>query len=266
MVSPFAIAATDQIAAEQATTEAAIREQTHDADGEMSRQSDLKKYVAMMESGNPLSQKEAAQLLEWAGLSDPMLFDIVEKEVQKLHDKGRHLHKSDIDLMAWLIKALSFSGEPKYVATVEKIRNESQQPKVRKYAKIALPNFSQYEKWNPIINSKEHYNSEQSAEINRFANMLRSEDFDLMRLAAKRVHYKHIYNDYLLSILSSKVDAFADYDPKNGNEVDSVAWMTKALAGSRELKYKRSVEKMAATAKHVKLQKYAHKYLNYYNK
>ncbi|VUD68862.1 hypothetical protein TDB9533_04221 [Thalassocella blandensis] len=231
-----------------------------------SRQADIQHYVSLVESGKPTMLKEAAQNLEWAGLDDPRIFDPIEQEVLALHAKGEQLDKYQMDLMAWLIKALSFSGQDKYLATVEKVAKENDLPKVKKYAKLAQPNFPQYKKWNPIINSVEKYNEKETAEINRFANMLRSDDFELMRLAAKRIHYKHIYNPFLLSVLAEKVKAMVSHEPQNGTETDAIAWMTKALAGSREEQYKPVVEDMAKNAKYAKLKSYAKKYLKYYQR
>lgn len=230
---------------------------------QMDREEDIEYFVRLMSSENWAKHKEAAQLLEWAGLSDPRVFDLVEKELMELQastgKKG-----NDYDLIAWLLKALSFSGQSQYYDTVSKLAKESNSDKVRKYARQSLEQFSKYEKWNPIINSTENYNKDVSPEFNRFANMLRSSDFELKRLAAKRIHYDHLYNDYLLKELAASVESGISHNFQNGLEVDSMAWMCKALAGSRSQEYKPLIEKVAKTAKNSKVKSYAKKYLGYY--
>lgn len=230
---------------------------------QMDREKDIQRFTELMESGNWANYKEAAQLLEWAGLSDPRIFDLVEKELLEMH-AGTDKSGNDYDLISWLMKALSFSGDSKYHDTVLRIANEAKNKKVRKYARESLEQFSKYKEWNPIINSTENYNANESPEINRFANMLRSGEFELMRLAAKRIHYDHIYNDYLMGVLAGSIEANIETDFDRGVDLDSMAWMCKALGGARSEKYKPLLQKVASTAKTNKVRSYARKYLGYY--
>ena len=231
---------------------------------EMDREKDIQNFADMVTSGNWVKYKEAAQLLEWSGLSDSRIFDPLEEELLKITAK-KNPGKQDIDLASWLLKALSFSGQNKYYDTVLMTSKKTKDSKIKKYAKLSLGQFEQYNKWNPIINSDEQYNKNVSPEINRFANMLRSDDFPLMELAAKRIHFEHQYDEYLMDVLAKAIETNNKSKYASNRDLDSMGWMMKALGGSRSEKHKPVLESLLKSGKHRKIRDYARKYLRYYS-
>ena len=231
---------------------------------QMDREKDIQKFVDMISNGSWVEYKEAAKLLEWEGLSDPRIFDPMENELLDITAK-KNPGKHDIDLASWLLKALSFSGQDKYYDTVVDISKKTKINKIRKYAEVSLIQFKQYKKWNPIINSDDKYNEEVAPDINRFANMLRSDDFPLMALAAKRIHFEHIYNEYLMEVLAEAIKKNDKPSFANNRDLDTMGWMIKALGGSRNEKHKPLLQSLSKSAKHRKTRAYAKKYLNYYS-
>ena len=112
---------------------------------------DLNYYQNIFENGGRPEQIQAVASLKWAGLSDPALFDLVERQLKSV-DVGRHRvrtaqedvqfradfgRKESLDYAAWMLKALGFSGNEKYAATLQALTKSGNVGKVRKYAKRA---------------------------------------------------------------------------------------------------------------------------------
>lgn len=220
-------------------------------------------FVKVFQSGSQLEQERAAKELEWAGLSSPQLFDLVEANALKSLPNATD--KVTINYVAHLTKALGYSGNEKYRATIEKIIAEAPHKKLRKHAEQALPNLAVYAKLNPLIAPKAWPAATHPTLNQRFANMLKSDNSELILLASKRIHYSQDYQPELLVLLNSTAEK--NYQQTlDGERLEAIAWVVRALAGSRNLDYKPTVEKVAAEATDKKLRKYATKYLGYYGK
>lgn len=229
-----------------------------------SAEKDLERYIKIFNSSDTLEQKKAAQTLEWAGFNDPRLFDLID--VKLLAGYKTAFNKDDVDYYAWLSKALSFSGQSKYVETLKKVSKDSRSSKLKKYAVIALEALPKYTNWNPQIINETLWNPTLDVETNRLLSIINSDDLALKRLSAKRSHYSHNYTPILLDTFQLQLLANYQTPSRDRLFVDTWAWVTKALAGSALLQYEGTVSKVANGANNRQLQKYAKKYLNYYAK
>lgn len=206
-------------------------------------------------------QISAARSLEWLGLSDPALFNIIEKN---LLDTYMRSDKRAVEYASWMAKALGYSGQARYTATLEEVAEEGDHRKVRKNASAALQDLPRYTAWNPVISSRSAWRNDKSDLVNRYANMVRSGDLELQRMAAKRMSFEKLFDDWLLELLNKEVDARSREMRDDKLFIDSVAWMTKILAASGLNEYRPSVEDIAANAHSKKLRSYARKYIASY--
>jgi len=81
--------------------------------------------------------------------------------------------------------------------------------------------------------------------------MLRSGDFELKRLGAKRVYFVREYDQYELDTLTEELLSNMGSDRRDRVYVDSMKWMIKALASSGNHAYAETlsrVEKEAANS------------------
>ena len=220
-------------------------------------------FVRVFQSGSQLEQEKAAQALEWAGLSSPQLFDLVEADLLKVLPQAKD--KVAINYVAHLTKALGYSGNEKYRATLEKIIAEAPNSKLKKYAKLSLPKLNEHARLNPLIAPQAWPTAEHPSLNQRLANMLKSDDTELIRIAAKRMHYTLSYPPELMALLNTTIEQ--NYlQPLDCERLDAIAWACRALAGSRTPEYKATIEKVAASATTRGLRSYAKKYLRYYGK
>ena len=219
-------------------------------------------YVKAYSSGATQSQS-VNESLAWAGLSDPEIFDHIEQQILDSYLTERD--KARVDYLAWLTKALSFSGNPKYQSTLTEISSNAKSKKLRRYAESALPVLSNYQHWNDIIAPDSGLGRPYPSTKERLANMLNSSDLELIRVAAKRMHIGHIWHEELLAIAAQLVE---ENYLNDGDKIfiDTTAWLCKALAGSKNQQYRSLIEDVSVSAANKKLRKYARKYLNYYRR
>jgi hypothetical protein len=215
-------------------------------------------YQEVFKGDNQFKQKQAIESLTLAGLSDPAIFDALEAKL--IASLPQATEKNAIDHSAWLVKGLAYSGNEKYSETINSIARGSYHKKLKKYASQANESLAQYKKWNTILGDKGQYTADQSQQNNAFANALRSDDLELMRLAAKRIMDDHQYDDFILAVLSNELKTprlMAD----DKLAIDTYANMAKALASSGNADYRDVIENIATTNSNRKLKKYAASYL-----
>lgn len=212
-------------------------------------------------SGNIDQQKQAIKLLVVGGITDPTIYDLLENKLQTTLPMSTS--NTDIDNAAWLIRGLGYSGNRKYSQTLNNIVSGSYHKKLKKYANQALENLDKYKYWNTILGDKSLYATDQSQQNNALANALRSDDLELMRLAAKRIMDDRQYDDFILAVLSNELKTprlMAD----DKLAIDTYANMAKALASSGNTTYRDVIENIATTSSNKKLKNYAESYLKKY--
>src|SRR4051812_28755760 len=79
---------------------------------------DLTRYIAIF-SGETRGHNDAVESLAWMGISDPRLYDIIEKRVLEEADKVK-LDRNELGRVQRYLRALGFSGQAKYANTIQK--------------------------------------------------------------------------------------------------------------------------------------------------
>jgi hypothetical protein len=200
--------------------------------GAASIEEDVQRNIAMFK-GDTVTHPIVAEALGWTGLSDPRLFDVIEQRLLKDYPAPAD-NRLEKQRLAWYIRALGFSGDAKYLPTINRFR-EYRDTAV--YAKHALVDMPDYRRWNPIISDRTSFDPKLSDDENRVVNMLRGGDFSLKRLGAKRVHYETMRNKQVLDVLAEELRAGYPKAAMDKNS-DPVAWMVRALGAAKQEKYK----------------------------
>ena len=223
---------------------------------------ELQRHIKVFEGDDTFRQKQVTQTLEWSGLNQASLFDLIEAKLTAQYKTNKN--RQDADYLSWMAKALAFSGNEKYRSTLEAVANDAASNKLKRYAKSAQEDLSKHQRLNPIILDESRWDDSQSADMNRFRIMIQSDELELKRMAAKRVHYDHMYDTELLDLFEAQLKANFKSNSSDHLFVDTWAWVCKAIAGSRKIEYKSTVELVSESAGNKKLRKYAKKYLKYY--
>jgi len=219
-------------------------------------------YLEVFNSQTRAAHIRVAKELELSGISDTRLFDLIEK---KLLESYSSTAKVDGQYNAWMAKALGFSGQEKYRSTIQKVSSEAGHKSARRHAQKALLNLDKYKQWNPIIADTSKKNTAVSDEVNRCANMLRSNDWELQTIGARRANFAELYLDeYILKIVDEQVKKSYMLDSTDKMFVNSVVHMSKLLAASGNSKYRATVARITEEAPNKKLRKHAKKLLKKY--
>lgn len=219
---------------------------------------DVVRYVGIF-NGNASLHSDAADTFVWMGLSDTRIFDVIEKRLLADAAAGR-IDKVEKNRVARYIRSLGFSGQSKYIPTINQFVTDNV---YERYAKTALVELPQYQKWNPIIANRSTFDPKLSDDTNRVINMLRADDFLLKRIAAKRVFYKHQEPETLETLAK---ELRASYAKATQDNADAIAWMAKALGHTRSEKYRPLLQEVAASAQDPHVAKHANAALEKYGK
>lgn len=218
-------------------------------------------YLRTFTNEPPHLQIQAAERLEWLGLSDTRLYDRIEQNLLASYQDNA---KERANYASWMAKALGFSGQDQYRETLARVAAEAANKNTRKHAQQALDNLARYKAWNRIIGDTGKARPDVPSEHNGYANMLRSDDHQLQRLAAKRIYNERIREDWLLALLESRVRAVYAEPIADKAQADSIAYMLKALAVTGSAQYRPLVEDAAQNGGSPVLRKHAAKYLKSY--
>jgi hypothetical protein len=218
---------------------------------------DVNRYIAIF-NGDQSLHSEAAESLGWMGLSDPRLFDILERRA--LEDaKSVRADRRERQRVAWYIRALGFSGQPKYEPALAALQND---PSYANYSRNAREQRPSYQKWNPVISNRATFDPQYTDDVNRVRNMLNAEDPQLWKLAAKRVYFAN-HDEVLLDLLAERIKTTYRVRYRSFEDVDVVDWMVKALGHPKKEKYKPLLREVAANAEDPRVRDYAMRALDY---
>jgi hypothetical protein len=207
-------------------------------------------YYAKKFSADQSFDKEAVESLAWVGISDPRVFDQIEQQVIAKAEQGR-IDRGVKNEVRLYLQALGFSGQDKYRPTLNRFAADSV---YQRYAKNALEDLPDYKKWNAIISDRTAYNPAYSDEVNRVLLMLRSDDFELKKIGAKRIYFKN-KDEVLLDTLAEQIRA--NYMIMGAPRNDAIAWLVKALGSAKQEKYRPVLEETMANSRDKKILKYA---------
>ena len=208
-------------------------------------------------SGDKDLHSDVADTFSWVGLSDPAVFDIIERRLLEDHDAARY-DPREKNRVARYIRSLGFSGQPKYAPTIQRF---VQDRTYERYAKAALADLPNYQKWNPVISNRATFDPQYSDDVNRIMNMLRSDDLLLKQIGAKSIYFRN-QDEVLLDMLAKEVRAH--YASTDRRYSDAVAWLLKGLGKSKLPKYLPLLEEARINAQDPKIRKYAQVALDYY--
>jgi hypothetical protein len=210
---------------------------------------DVARYVQIF-NGDTSAHQEAVESLAWMGISDPRVFDVIERRLLNEAQIYRN-DRNEKNRVARYIRALGFSGQSKYISTIKQYLSDRV---YERYANTALEDLSNYQKWNPIISNRATFDLQYSDDVNRILNMLRSDDPWLKRVAAKRIYFAN-QDEVLLDMLAKELKAA--YVQNNSTYTDVTAWMVKALGNAKHPKYRPLIEEVLVRSTESKVVSYA---------
>ena len=222
---------------------------------------ELDGYVATFESNNFQQQRRVMDKLIWAGITSPRLYDVIER---KLYDLKGASDKAGKEQAAWYAKTLALSGNDKYRSSLNDIAENADAKKIRKHAVLSLERLGKYQRWNPVISAGLENAPSGMLEETRVKNMLATDDYELLRIGAKRVYHGHKTDQELVAMARKRLEQeWVSADNSNNDQIDAIAWLIKVMAESGLKDNKPLLDQIAAESDSKKVRKYAKKYAAY---
>lgn len=218
---------------------------------------EITNYVAVISGSDFEAAKSVMETLRWSGISDARVYDLIEDKLAEVKNSSE---KNDIKKAAWYAKALGFSGDEKYAQVLKSVLYGEPHKSVEKYANLGLQKIASHRSWNTIISKGTITAPSGKLEQTRVENMLQADDYELMRLGAKRVANSFKGDEAIIGIAANRLSKeWVTLDKNNGVQLDGVAWLLKAVGTSRSYAHKPLIDEIAATTKLKKIKKYAKK-------
>lgn len=222
---------------------------------------DVDAYIKMLQSERPL-HAQIADDCQWKGLSDTRLFDLIEQKL--LNHITQNLEETkttqvDRTRVVSYIRELGYSGQAKYLPTLQKLVDDNAYGKV---AAAAIINLPKYEKWDAIIANRANFDPQRTDDVNRVANMLRADDVELNEQGAKRIFLNLNQNAFLVELLAQKLSAkFMVAQDANPDVVHALVAMVLALHSAGDQKYYELLLKISNSKTHTDISREAFKLL-----
>ena len=217
-------------------------------------------YLNTLETANDVTKAKMLERLQWSGLRDERLFDVIEDKVLVLYQISS-MSKGEFKTFLQHIRALGYSGNEKYRRTLDRVRVEAAARKSRKIAQRALRDLDNYVIWNEKIANSEAGVSGKGAEITTYMKMLNVDDPVVQRIAAKATYHNQLMDDDLLGLVADKLKAVYMKEGLSKIEQDVAAWFCKAIGQSGKQDFLTLLTTVAENTPSKKIRKYARSYL-----
>ena len=209
--------------------------------------------IQMIRSEDVKNKVETAKKIFNSNNYDQALFAAINQELLK----GYQLNPKDgdhVQAMAWLCKALATSGDDRYRATLKEISQSAVNKKLRKYGERSIDILHEY-----IIRKADRPGLPEylSPEVGEYVNRVTSGNDEWVVKAASEIFKSDITDEFLYETIAGVL--LTAYKSENGDSdfIDAVSWLCKALASSGIMKYKETLEEVAANANKKKVRKFA---------
>ena len=222
---------------------------------------ELSNYVAVINGDDFEAEKATMETLRWSGISDAKVYGLIADKLAGIKENKEQRKKA-----AWYAKALGFSGDDQYRPLLESILSGNSPKNVKKYASIGLKHLANHKSWNAIISQGTAAAPSGKLDETRVANMLRADNYELMRLGAKRIANANKGNEMLIDIAAARLEKeWPSVNEETPAQLDGVAWLLRAIGTSRSGAHKPLLEKVAAGTDNKKIKKYVKKALKEMN-
>jgi hypothetical protein len=215
-------------------------------------------FAAVMKglsSASSAQRVNSAKLITKAGIVDAALYEKVATLLKAGY--AQEPEPVHVDEMAWLCKALAASGDLQYWDLLDGIAKGAPSPKLQHYAEQSRDMIGEYARRSRVLNDTRNWDTELSDEENQLVNMLQSKDLHLNKDAAKTIVRNLPAQEKVYSEVEARLLGILAAGKSGVQEVDTMAWLCKALAVSGDKRFRNTLSKIRDTSDNPKLIRYA---------
>ena len=222
----------------------------------VSAPNEVEYFIAYFSDPNFEVKKEVFGELEFSGITDTRLFDIVE---QRFIETSKLKGMKNVDDAAWLGKALSYSGQDKYLQTLNEARQSTRNTTFIKHLKLSIERLPQFTNWDKeLVKNTEGLTGEELYR-QRTVNMINAADSYLSMVGARRVWFHHPTDAQYIKVVSEKLQAEYNKSDLSRRDIDAIGWYCNVLGKSEDSSYKPILDKIAPDSSNGRIRNYAKK-------
>lgn len=222
---------------------------------EVNRSEEVGKLMNGLSSAGSGTRIQTAKVITQSGIEDQALYEKVAALLKAGYKNGTD--SDHVDEMSWLCKALSASGDPKYKSLLQEVAKGSPSSKLKHYAEQSIDMIEEYAGRIQILKSTETWHDDLSVEENRLLNMLNSDNIQLKKDAAKIIVRNIQVHEKVYEVVGAELLEMLANDRSSSQDIDTMAWLCKALAASGNSKYGDILRQVKAGTQDQKLRTYA---------
>ena len=219
-------------------------------------------YLKALQTANTSARIVVAKKITHSYIENQEIFAEIERQLLQGYNKCND--PEFLDLMSWYCKDLASSGNDKYRVTLAQVVSKTPCPKLQRYARQSIESidFNKYRN-KQLAGAKKLEEKGIDPHSARIAALLKSGDYKLQRDGAKMlvrsIHADLRLFDLVEDILEKYIASYAFQSSTGGSEleIDTMAWMCRALPASANNKYHDTLKKIAQESQPEKLKKYA---------
>ncbi len=215
---------------------------------------ELQEFIKVYEDRSASVSKVVIGKLEFSGITDARLYDVIEKRLLDEYRSG------DADDVSWLAKTLAYSGEEKYKKTLTQVLNTVKKSKVEMHVRKALKRLPLYRVWNVDLKKDTEGLSGDALFRKRTINMVNSSNSHLTMLGAKRIWFHHPTDKLFVAAAKNKLMADLNVSNPSRRDVDALGWLCKVLSKSGDSQYLAVLLDISRSASNRRVRSYAKKY------
>ena len=216
-------------------------------------------YLVILETDNYANKVRMLERLQWSGLSDPRLYDEIEKQLLAQYQSD-WLDKYETSLLSHRARALGYSGNEKYRSSLAQVSKAATPKRVRQHAKKALSELDKYKNWNRMIAESDITIEGKSVEVTTYIKMLNVNDTFVQRQAARAIYVEFQEDPDLLALVAERLEGLYLQDNLDKQVQDTAAWFCKALGQMAIWDYHELLSEVAKNTPYKKIRKYARQY------
>lgn len=217
----------------------------------------IESYLHILESSDNDEQEQMLSRLQWSGLSDPALYDVIE---QRLLQQYQVMGGATSGLMAYHARALGYSGNEKYRQTLQLVSEQAANAKLRSHAARALTDLDKFSGWWSLLPAQPAQAAGQSIEAATYLQMLNTDNVFVQRLAARAIFHEGTDDEELLERAAELIRAGYLESGLDEEAEDTIAWLCKAIGQNAAASYRSLLADVADRSPSGKIAKYAGKY------
>lgn len=197
--------------------------------------------------------------IKWTGIADTRLFDVIETELLGMYLKDSSF--DGIQYSSWLVQALAFSGQDKYVPTLQKVLASTPSQKLKRHTESSLKVLPDFARWNPVIHARLDQVPAEQVARQRVVNMLQAEDAELARAGASFAYDAYLGDPQMTDLVKEQTLARYRAAPDDPEVAEAVAWMCKVLGQSGRREYIGVLQEVKTNSTQSAVQRWAGKAL-----